>query len=43
MSFITKTKLEQWVQSSLQLKRLSRWDIFKLDLVVSAVLNSEHF
>ena len=43
MNFITKLKVQQWVQSSLQLTQLYRWDILKSNIIVSALLNMENF
>ena len=43
MSFITKLKVQQWVQSALQLTQLFQWDIFKKNFIVSALLNMENF
>ena len=39
MNFITKLKVQQWAQSSLQLAQLYRWDILKSNFIVSSLLN----
>ena len=38
MNFITILKVQQWIQSSLQLTQLYRWDILKSNFIVSALL-----
>ena len=43
MNFIVKLKVQQWVQSSLQLMQLYRWDISKSNFIVSALLSMESF
>ena len=43
MNFVTKLKVEQWVQSSLQLMHLYLWDDLKSNFIVSELLNMESF
>ena len=43
MGFTTKLKVQQWVQFSLQLKQLYRWDIFKSNFIRSPLLNQIYF
>ena len=43
MNFITKLKVQHWVQSSLQLTQLYQWDILKSNYIVSALLNMGNF
>ena len=43
MNFIAKLKVQQWVQSLLQLTQLYRWDILKSNFIVSALLSMESF
>ena len=43
MNFITKLKVQQWIQPSLQLTQFSRWDILKSNFKVSALLSMESF
>ena len=43
MKFITKLKVQQWVQSSLQLTHLYRWGILKSNFIVPAFFIMESF
>ena len=36
-------QIKDWVQSSLQLMQLYRWDILKSNFIVSAILSMESF
>ena len=43
MNFITKLKVQQWIQPSLQLTQFSWWHILKSNFKVSALLSMESF
>ena len=43
MNVITKLKVQQWVQTSLQLTQLFRWDSLRSNFVVSVLLSMESF
>ena len=40
MNFITKSKVQQWVQSLLQLTQLYQWDILKSNFSVCTLVYS---
>ena len=43
LNFKNKLKVQQWVQFTLQLKHLYRWDILKSRFIVSALLSMKSF